>query len=350
MNMTRTIIRAALVLAVLTMSACKPESGGESPAAARAAEPATMAAEPAQMANEEPSAVSELAGTSWRLLNITSMDDSIDVPDDPAKYTLEFGVDGSAAMIADCNRGSGSWASESAGQLQFGPVAATMAMCPPGTLSEKYLAQFQWVRSYVLKEGHLFLATMADGSIIEFASAAEAPLAATVLGEEVRTADADEMQQTIITRLFDQYTADHGIVATDTEIQSFVENLQRGMAAEGLAAEEDLTPEEAAEVEVMRTDMARSIIRQWKLNRELYSQYGGRIIYQQLGPEPLDAYRQFFEEQQSAGAFTILDPSMKEVFWRYFTDESMHTFMEPGGADESHAFAIPPWENQSAGE
>ncbi len=111
---------------------------------------------------------SELAGTSWRLLNIQGMDDSLDVPDDPSRYTLAFGNDGSAAMQADCNRGAGTWVSESAGQLQFGPVVSTRALCPEGSLSEKYLAQFEWVRSYVMKEGHLFLATMADGAIIEF--------------------------------------------------------------------------------------------------------------------------------------------------------------------------------------
>jgi hypothetical protein len=43
-----------------------------------------------------------------------------------------------------------------------------MAMCSPGSLADRYLAEFQWVRSYVMKDGHLFLATMADGSIIEF--------------------------------------------------------------------------------------------------------------------------------------------------------------------------------------
>jgi hypothetical protein len=35
-------------------------------------------------------------------------------------------------------------------------------------LHDRYLAQFPWVRSYVMKDGRLFLATMADGSIVEF--------------------------------------------------------------------------------------------------------------------------------------------------------------------------------------
>lgn len=177
---------------------------------------------------------------------------------------------------------------------------------------------------------------------------AESPVA-TVLGEEVRTADPGEMQQIIITRLFDQYAAEHAIDAQPTEIDAFVENLQRAMAAdENLAAENDLTPEEAGQLNAMRRELARSVIRQWKINRELYKEYGGRIIYQQLGPEPLDAYRQFLRERQRAGVFEIHDAAMEASFWRYFTDESMHTFMESGGDDEARAFSIPPWEQSPA--
>ena len=116
----------------------------------------------------EPPAATELAGTSWWLVKIMSMDDSTAVPDDPSQYTLAFGTDRTASLLADCNRGTGSWTSESAGQLQFGPIAATRAMCPPGSLHDNYLAQLPWVRSYMMQDGHLFLATMADGSIIEF--------------------------------------------------------------------------------------------------------------------------------------------------------------------------------------
>lgn len=43
----------------------------------------------------------------------------------------------------------------------------------------------------------------------------------------------------------------------------------------------------------------------------LYEAYGGRIIYQQLGPEPLDACRQYLEERQKAGDFRIDEPAMK---------------------------------------
>jgi len=284
---------------------------------------------------------SELEGTSWRLLNITSMDGTVYVPEDPARYTLVLGADATASLQADCNRGTGSWTSEGAGRLQFGPIAATRAMCQPESLSEKYLAQFEWVRSYVMQDSHLFLATMADGSIIEFETLP--PLAATVLGGEVHTADAGEMQQIVLTRLLDRYAAEQGIEVTEEEIGAYVDHMQQVMAEDPkMTGEDDLTPEEATQVNEMRRAMGRSMIRQWKLNRALYQQYGGRVIYQQLGPEPLDAYRQHLEERKAAGDFMIVDPAFEAEFWRYFTDDSMHDFFAPG--TEGSAFEVQPWE------
>jgi heat shock protein HslJ len=288
----------------------------------------------------------DLTGTSWRLVEIQSMDDSVDIPEDASKYTLEFMADGTAALQADCNRGAGPWTSESAGDLRFGPIASTRAMCPPGSLSDKYLEQFEWVRSYVMRDGHLFLATMADGSIIEFAPAMDADAAATVLGEDLRSTDAGELQDAILSRLFADYASDKGIRAEPAEIDAFLATLRSAKAADGSTAGDYLTPEEAAEVEAMETTMATGLIRQWKINKALHEQYGGRIIYQQLGPEPLDAYRTFLEQRQAEGAFAINDPALADAFWNYFTNESIHDFMEPGGADAMNAFTTPPWERK----
>lgn len=283
-----------------------------------------------------------LDDSAWRLLKISSMDDSVDIPDDPNKYTVSFTAGGQVSMRADCNRGTGSWSSESPGQLTFGPVAATRALCPPESLSEKYLAQLEWVRSYTMRDGHLFLATMADGSIIEFEPLP--PVVATVYGEAIRAADASELQGTLVTRLFDHYAAHRDIYVEESELTVYLDNMRLGMAAEGLTAEDNLTPKEVQQVDAMRRRLGESLIRQWKINKSLYESYGGRIIYQQFGPEPLDAYRRYFEERQTSGDFTIEDPAMAEQFWRYFKDDSQHVFMEPGGDDSARAFTQPPWE------
>ena len=201
------------------------------------------------------------------------------------------------------------------------------------------------VRGAAIESGNLFRVAMTDGSIPEIEPAGGASSTATVFGEAVHTTDPEALQETILTTLFDRYAAEHGIVAEPAEINAFVAHLRQGLAAERLTAEEGLTPEETAEIDSLRNDMARAIIRQWKINRALYAQYGGRIIYQQLGPEPLDAYRKFLEQRRAEGAFRIRDPALAEAFWRYFTDESIHDFMAPGGADAARAFKVPPWED-----
>jgi hypothetical protein len=82
----------------------------------------------------------------------------------------------------------------------------------------------------------------------------------------------------------------------------------------------------------------------------LYRQYGGRIIFQQLGPEPLDAYRSYLEERQAAGGFAIHETAFEDEFWRYLTDGSMHDFYEPGSKEEAQALAVPLWEREAGGE
>lgn len=201
----------------------------------------------------------------------------------------------------------------------------------------------------------LLCLALTAGSLVE-AHGADTPgsdadartaLAATVLGEEVRTGDAGEMQERVLSRLFDRYAEQQGIEVSDAEIDAYVEHMQRGMRAMGLTAEETLSPEEADQVRQMRRAMGRALIRQWKLNRALFEQYGGRIIFQQLGPEPLDAYRQYLEERQAAGDFKIHQRSLEEQFWRYFTDDSMHSFYAPGSEAEAQAFTTPPWERMA---
>lgn len=90
------------------------------------------------------------------------------------------GARGAAAAPADsplavnmrlsCNRASGRWSAEtgaepSSGRFQFGPLAATLARCPPPSLDERVTTHAGFVRSYLLKDGRLYLTLMADGGI-----------------------------------------------------------------------------------------------------------------------------------------------------------------------------------------
>lgn len=107
------------------------------------------------------------ANQRWYLVQIQSMDDRVFKPKPGVEYSFELNVDG-WAVVADCNRGRGmiKWTPPSG--LMPGPIAMTRAVCPPGSLSQRYVQNLGFVRSFVLQDGRLFLATMADGAILEF--------------------------------------------------------------------------------------------------------------------------------------------------------------------------------------
>ena len=109
-----------------------------------------------------------LGGTSWELVSFQGSDDKTLTPDAKAKYTITFETDGAVSARIDCNRGRGTWKSLGPNQLQFGSLALTRAMCPPGSLHDRIAKDWEFVRSYVIKNGHLFLSLMADGGVYEF--------------------------------------------------------------------------------------------------------------------------------------------------------------------------------------
>ena len=109
-----------------------------------------------------------LGGTSWQLVRFQGGDGTILTPDERAKYTIAFADGGGLSVRFDCNRGRGTWTSRGPEQIEFGPLALTRAMCPPGSLHDHMVKQWSFVRSYTIKSGHLFVSLMADGGTFEF--------------------------------------------------------------------------------------------------------------------------------------------------------------------------------------
>ena len=116
--------------------------------------------------------VNPLIGTDWSLVEFQSMDDTIGTerPDDPSLYTMQLNIDGTVAMRLNCNRARGTWTAKpsgdgSSGHFKFGPLAMTRALCLPPSMDESIAAQAGFIRSYLLKNGRLYLSLMADGGI-----------------------------------------------------------------------------------------------------------------------------------------------------------------------------------------
>ena len=160
---------AAALLSALAVSGCgAPAETTAARGEATQAPPAAAASAPATA----PAAAAPLAGTAWRLVEIQSMDDAIGTTrvDDPSKYTMRLSADGLVAFRLNCNSATGTWSAEagtdpSSGRFEFGPLAATMALCPPPSVDEQVTRQAPYFRSYLLKDGRLYLSLMADGGI-----------------------------------------------------------------------------------------------------------------------------------------------------------------------------------------
>jgi len=113
-----------------------------------------------------PHPTSDLGGNSWQLVRFQGRDGTTLRPKDKTRYILAFATDGSLDVRIDCNRGRGTWKSAAASQLELSPLALTRAMCPPAPLNDRLPKDWQSIRSYVIKDGHLFLT--AGGGIYEF--------------------------------------------------------------------------------------------------------------------------------------------------------------------------------------
>jgi len=202
---------------------------------------------------------------------------------------------------------------------------------------------------------------------------------AEVLGKPIKADRREELTSLIFTALLENYAKEKKIAATDEEVKTFLaksdemgKGTREGFAKDKKRLEEELKStqlsdddrerkeqelamtedllksiaedqgkEKATERDPDEAKMAREFVRTWKVNRALFKQYGGRVIFQQAGPEPLDAYRDFFREQEAKGSFRITDEEAKATFWKYFTDEKMHTFLD--AKDGAQAMEIPWW-------
>jgi heat shock protein HslJ len=113
------------------------------------------------------SGANELSRTSWKLVKLQAGDETTLVPDDGSKYTITFGGNGRVSSRVDCNRASSTWRSSRPGELQFGSWSRTSAKCGPGSLHDKIVTEGANVRSYSIKNGHLFLSGMSAGGYYE---------------------------------------------------------------------------------------------------------------------------------------------------------------------------------------
>jgi hypothetical protein len=94
----------------------------------------------------------------------------------------------------------------------------------------------------------------------------------------------------------------------------------------------------------MQQDAERRVamhwVRAWKLNQTLYREFGGRIIFQQAGWEPIDAYRKLLDQYAAKKAFVVHDPALRAAVYSYFE----HKFVYADDTKARFYFEKPYWE------
>lgn len=209
----------------------------------------------------------------------------------------------------------------------------------------------------------------------------DAPLVARVLEDTIRMRNPSDARHAIVARLLQRYAAENGIAAEPAEVDAQAESLRGTLQGDRLrwtyrleeidrrlgdralpAAERKAlmserqvlrsllrsepgaqpTPTPQEHPELVRR-LAEGAVKQWKIDRALHRQYGGRIAGPPGALEPVDAYRRFLEERRDRGDFQLFTAELEREFWKPYRTDSMHTFLAPGSREEARAYAVPPW-------
>lgn len=126
----------------------------------------------AQSGEDQETSDSLLSGTSWKLIAIESIAQtqaSFQI-EDPQAYQMRLGEDGQATMSLGCNNALGSWNATpglkaNVGNLSFGPLAMTRALCPPPRYDEHIALNVNAVERYLVNDTRLYFELPAQDSI-----------------------------------------------------------------------------------------------------------------------------------------------------------------------------------------
>ncbi|AGC47241.1 hypothetical protein MYSTI_05968 [Myxococcus stipitatus DSM 14675] len=92
----------------------------------------------------------------------------------------------------------------------------------------------------------------------------------------------------------------------------------------------------AAALKELEDEVAREMVLSWMVQRSLHREFGGDIIFQQVGAEAVGAYLPFLEQRQKAGDFKLLDKDVSRRFWA-------HVRRAPGIRMPQDALETPWW-------
>ena len=161
----RAIHRSTLCLSfgALALQSCARSD----PDAETSAQDTQTAAPQAMSAAPDSVMPQDIADVTWQWVSFTTPVEQITV-DGPDRYTIQFGRDGRLTMRADCNRGMGSYSVTADRRITMGPIALTRAMCPEGSLSDRFAREVGRASIYFMRDGDLYLDLPMDSGTLRF--------------------------------------------------------------------------------------------------------------------------------------------------------------------------------------
>jgi hypothetical protein len=192
----------------------------------------------------------------------------------------------------------------------------------------------------------LFPFSAFSGESIDHAQDQSTKASITVMGKQIShkelgASPEKAVRSIILTALLKNFTKQNNIVISDEEMAKAKEFFNTSMKD----AMQDMDEEFLTGFEMPEFFIKEQIVR-WKTNKALYDKYGGRVRFQQMGPEPLDAYKAFLKENEKNKSFIIHDEALKEAFWSYYNTQSSHHFYSDEVGKE--IMSKPIWEHKES--
>jgi uncharacterized protein YraI/heat shock protein HslJ len=145
--------QATVDAAVAATLAAQPPPPTQPPAPTQPPPPtAAPAAEPAPAAAYTPA----LTGVVWQWTT-SQVNEQVTTVNDPSRYQVEFKVDGSLAIKADCNTVQASYQVGEGNSMTIQPGTSTLMACPEDSQADAFMQQLGATTAYQFLQGALVL-------------------------------------------------------------------------------------------------------------------------------------------------------------------------------------------------
>jgi hypothetical protein len=124
------------------------------------------------------------------------------------------------------------------------------------------------------------------------------------------------------------------------QAQQHLDNLNRIQEHDARLVQERADPAREKIWQESEQRVVKYSVKSWKINQALHREFGGRLVFQQAGFEPIDAYRKLLEQYEGRKAFVIRDPVFRDAVYSYF----QHNFYYADEAKARFYFEKPWWE------